>query len=89
MIIKGLLLLVTGLISIIPFSLPSLPSNVSSMLNTFLGYLNDGIGLLSNFVHIGYLKTLFLIFIGIESALLIYKFAMWVIKKIPMLNVKD
>ena len=88
-IIKALLSLITGLISMIPFSIPSLPSQVGDVFHTLLGYLNDGIGFLSNFVHMEYIGVLFGIFVGIEAALLVYKFVMWIIKKIPMLGVQD
>lgn len=88
-IIKGLLSLISGIINLIPFNIPSLPDSVGTIFNTFLGYLNDGIGFVSNFCHMNYVAILFGIFITIEASLMIYKFVMWVIKKIPMLGIKD
>lgn len=89
MIIKLLFNLITGIILLIPFNIPQMPSGVSNLLTTYFGYLNSGVTLIGNFVHMDYLRTLVMAALGIEAAIDIYKFVMWVLRKIPMLNVKD
>lgn len=89
MIIKALLELIMGLINLIPFSIPSLPDNFSSFIEQFKDILQGGVNFISTILPYDYLVVLLEIFIAIELALCVYKFVMWVIRKIPMANIKD
>lgn len=89
MIIKALLELIMGLINLIPFSIPSLPDDFSNFIEQFKDIIQGGVNFVSTILPYDYLVVLLEIFIGIEVALCIYKFVMWVIRKIPMANIKD
>lgn len=89
MIIKGLLNMIIALINMIPLSIPKLPENIDTIMADFVGYINGGIAFLKSILPWNYLIVLLLIVIGIDAAMLIYKFVMWVIRKIPMLGIKD
>ena len=89
MIIKLLLNLIIKIISLVPFNIPNFPASVSTYLDTFKGYLQDGIGFIKFFLPWDYVILLLKIILSIVLALEIYKFVMWVVRKIPMLNVKD
>lgn len=68
-------------------NLPSFPAEVFEVINTFSEYVTMGIGILANYTHLPYLLTLFGIVIAVEAGILIYKFVMWVLRKIPMINI--
>lgn len=89
MIIKGLLELIIGLINLIPFSIPSLPEDFTNFMEQFKDIIQGGVNFVSTLLPYDYLVVLLEIFIGIELALCVYKFVMWVIRKIPMANIKD
>lgn len=89
MIIKALLQLITGIIGLIPFSIPSLPENFTGFINQFKAIIQGGVNFVSSILPWTYIVTLLEIFLAIEVALHIYKFVMWVIRKIPMANIKD
>lgn len=89
MIIKGLFTIITFLIGLIPFNIPSFPDDISSYLATFQGYIIDGIGFIKFFLPWSYVVVLLRILLAIIIALELYKFLMWVLRKIPMLGMKD
>lgn len=89
MIVKLLFTLVTGIIGLIPFNIPSFPADVSTYLETFKGYIFQGIGFIKFFLPWSYIVLLLKIVLGIVIALELYKFVMWILRKIPMLNMKD
>ena len=89
MIIKLLFNLITGIIGIIPFEIPSFPSDVSTYLETFKGYIFEGIGFIKFFLPWSYIVLLLKIVLGILVAIELYKFVMWILRKIPMLGMKD
>lgn len=68
--------------------LPSFPDGVSSYLNAFQVYFKSGIRLLSVVINMSYVATLFTIFISLVVIFELYKFIMWVLKKIPILGIK-
>ena len=89
MIIKLLFSLITGIIGIIPFEIPSFPIDVASYLETFKGYIFQGIGFIKFFLPWSYCVLLLKIVLGIIIALELYKFVMWILRKIPMLGMKE
>lgn len=89
MIIKGLFTIVTFLINLIPFNIPSFPNDISSYLTTFQGYITEAIGFVKFFLPWSYVVTLLRILLAIIIALELYKFLMWILRKIPMFGMKD
>lgn len=88
MIIEALMqvvyLIFAALTSVI--AIPSLPDGVMGFMSEFLTYLQMGLGLLANYCDLGYLLTLFGIVVAVDVGILLYKFVMWIIRKIPMLG---
>lgn len=86
MIVEGLfyaiLKILSALMSVI--NLPIMPEGVRNILVTFTGYLATGISLLANYVDIEYLLSLFVIVMAVDGGILVYKFIMWIIRKIPV-----
>lgn len=89
MIIELLLTLLKGLLSILlVFKIPQLPENVTGYIDTLFGYLETGASILSNYTPLSYLLTLFGLILAVDAGILIYKFVMWILRKIPILNIK-
>ena len=90
MIIKALLELLYSVFSVLtlPISIPGIPDEIKTVLATALDYMTSGVGILSQFFDLNYLFMLFSLFLIIEGALLIYKLVMWVLRKIPMLDIE-
>lgn len=86
MIVEGIfyaiLEILSALMSVI--NLPVMPDGVRNLLTTFTGYLATGISLLANYVDIEYLLVLFGVVMAVDGGVLIYKFVMWIIRKIPV-----
>lgn len=91
MILEGILGLVLTILKIIftPLpALPQLPETFNNSINTFFNFLFNGANLLDLFVRIDTLKViggLVILAITFEQ---VYIFAMFILKKIPMLNIK-
>lgn len=90
MIVKGLLDLLYGIFDVLtlPISIPGIPDGVKEIIATALDYITSGVGILAQFFDMNYLLGLFSIVIIIEGAVLVYKFVLWVLKKIPMLGIE-
>jgi len=86
MIVEGLfytiLTILSALMSVI--NLPVMPEGVRNILTTFVGYLATGIALVANYIDIEYLLVLFGVVMAVDGGVLIYKFVMWIIRKIPV-----
>lgn len=89
MIITTLINLIYTVISVLttPINIPDLPVEVSTYVSTAIEYIGTGLGLLSNYTHLSYLLTLFGVIAAIDIGLGLYKLVMFIIKKIPMLNI--
>lgn len=91
MIISLLLVTVTGLINLIfgilP-DIPQIPSELSSMVDSFFDLIFANAGLVGFFVPLNVAKIALPIAIIIINFEHIYSLVMWVVKKIPMLNLK-
>lgn len=86
MIIEGLLTLFQRIIGLLltPINIPSLPEGVQTVMQSVGTYITQGLGLIGAFVHLPFLLSLFAIVVIIDAAMLIYKFIVWVLRKIPM-----
>lgn len=89
MIIKLLIDLIYTVISVLtlPINIPDLPSEVSTYIATAVEYIGTGLGILNNYTHLSYLLTLFGVVLAVDVGLALYKLVMFIIKKIPMLNI--
>ncbi len=93
MIIAGLIELVLNVLgALLVFDLPALPESVTSTLDGMIGYLVSGVSILRAFVGDDCLKvmaTLFGLVVLANAAYFVYSLVFFVIRKIPMLNVKE
>lgn len=93
MIISLLLQLIYGLLSLLlVFNLPVLPETITTLVDSILGYIPTGVGILGVFFGhtcMGVLALLLKLVIGMNAAYMTYSLVFWVIRKIPMLNVKE
>lgn len=85
MIIEGLLSVIKKLLTLLlsPIDIPSLPSDVQQVITTAMNYIIDGLGIFSAFTHYQFIMSLVAIVLVIEVAFLLYKFVMWLLRKIP------
>lgn len=90
MIIEVLMNLVYYLFEFLtlPISIPGLPEGVRDVITGALDFISVGVALLANYCDIGYLVTLFGVILAVDAGMLVYKFVMWVIKKIPMIGIE-
>lgn len=90
MIIEALLDLIKSLLTLLlsPIDIPALPNEVPTIINTAIGYISDGLGLAAYLMHWSYIRSLIIASLAIEGAMLLYKFILWILKKIPMAAVE-
>ena len=69
--------------------LPEFSEEVTNAIDTYFNLIfNNGIGLLGIFIDIDFVKVMIPIVIATINTDNIYNIIMWVLKKIPMLNIK-
>lgn len=66
---------------------PNLPDGVEGYLEQFFNYLEVGAGIFANYVPFEYLMTLFGCIVAIDIAIYLYHFIMWILEKIPVLDI--
>lgn len=90
MIVNMLIDMLMGLIDFLTsgLNIPALPPEVMEVAASVTQYLVMGLQFIANYTHLDYLITLFGIVAAIDGSLLIYKFIMWVLRKIPMLGIE-
>lgn len=92
MIIEGLLDFIinvlTFILDLLP-DLPSVPAEVTSAVSTFINLIFDNVGLLGVFVPLSIIKVIIPLWLGIEVFDKVYSLIFWVIRKIPMLNIRE
>ena len=88
MIIEALMQVVYKIFEILtlPIQIPALPEEINGVIDTVVGYLEMGLGILANYTDLGYLLILFGLVISVDVGVMLYKFVMWVLRKIPMLG---
>ena len=93
MIITALIELILNLLAaLLPFDLPEFPSEVVVVFDELINYLAAGIGIIRAFVGdacMTLIATLFSLVVLANTAYFLYSFLFFVIRKIPMLNVKE
>lgn len=90
MIVELLLTMLFGIFKLLttPINIPSLPESIHDIFTLILDYITNGINIANVFFPMEYFGVLFGIILAIDAGVAIYHFVMWVIKKIPMLNIK-
>ncbi|MBQ8921414.1 MAG: hypothetical protein IJ060_04540 [Oscillospiraceae bacterium] len=90
MIINALLRVVLVLLGILfaPLSLVALPASVSSIFLGAVGWLINGFRIIAVYTDLSYLLVLFGIVAAFDAVLWLYKIIMWILRKIPFLNIK-
>lgn len=90
MIVDSLLGLISSFLSLLlaPITIPALPEGVASLLQQAAVYFGDGLGIFAAFTHFNFIMTLFGIVVLIDAAMLVYKFIVWLLKKIPMASIE-
>lgn len=85
MIIEGLLSVIKKLLTLLlsPIDIPSLPSGVQEVISKGMNYIIDGLGIFASFTHYQFIMALISIVLVIESAFLLYKFVLWLLRKVP------
>lgn len=93
MIISALLTLVYNVLSVLlVFNLPELPASVVTIADNVTGYVTTGISVVASFVGntcMGVIGVLLALVIAMHAAYLLYSLVFWVIRKIPMLNIRQ
>ena len=88
MLIEALMNLVKNLLSsLLFFELPSLPESFTVALDTFVGLFKYGTGIF-RFAFPVSLSGFLTVWVAIEVFKRAYPFIMWVLRKIPFLNLK-
>ena len=85
MIIEGLLSVIKNLLILLlsPIDIPPLPSGVHEVISKGMNYIIDGLGIFAAFTHYQFIMSLVAIVIVIDAAFLIYKFVLWLLRKVP------
>lgn len=68
-------------------NLPDFPPDVDYYMQEAFDLMQEGVYILNNIMDMQYFLTISFIMIGIDVGIRVYHFIMWVIKKIPMLNI--
>lgn len=93
MIISGLLNLIYSVLSfLLVFELPNMPDTILTILNQITGYFQTGIQVISAFIGptaIGVIALLIQLVIFLNAAYFLWSLVFWVIRKIPILNVRE
>lgn len=91
MIIVALMKLIKGFLSLLlVFNLPSMPDAVQNVMLQVADTLGDGISVLRAFIGaeaMSVIATLFGVVAIVETAYFLYTAVMWILAKLPMLNI--
>lgn len=92
MIIEGILSVVKGFLLLImsPLDFPSLPQGLLTFIHAeqFANAVFSGVSILAGYTHFVFLSGLFLFVMYLHVMELVYKWICWVLRKIPLINVR-
>ena len=90
MIVEGLLTVIQNLLELLlgPIDIPDLPESLGSVIDTAIDYMLDGLSIFAAFTHYQFIMALLAATITIEAAMLLYKFILWILKKIPASSIE-
>lgn len=91
--ITALLTLIANLLSaLLVFELPAMPDEVDSLGQQIIGYMGTGVQVLRAFIGdtaMGVIATLLGLVLAMNAAYLVYSIVFWVLRKVPVLNIKE
>ena len=90
MIIEALMGLVTWIIRaiLIPVDIQSLPETFATVLLIFTDKMIRAATIIGTYIHGAYIVALLTFVVAFESAIVVYHVVLWILKKIPFLNIK-
>lgn len=92
-LVEGLITLIYNVLSVLlVFNLPDMPDSISTVISQVGGYFETGIAVLGAFVGdtaMSVIALLFNLVLAFNAAYALYSLVFWVIRKIPLLNVKE
>lgn len=92
MIIEGLLNIVKGFLLLImsPLHFPALPSGLLTLIHAeqFQNAVFSGVSIMAGYTHFSFLSGLFLFVMQLHVIEMLYKWICWVLRKIPIFNVR-
>lgn len=90
MIINMLMNLCYGMLNILtlPIDIPNLPPSLLEVSGNIVSYIGVGLGIFSCYTHYSYLLSLLMLVLAVDLGLKVYYVAMFILKKIPLLNIK-
>lgn len=93
MIITALLNLIANLLSaVLVFDLPKWPSQIDQVFQTVISWMVTGVEVLRAFVGketLTVISVLLGLVLAMNAAYLVYSLVFWVLRKIPMLGIKE
>ena len=90
MILESILNLISGLIKLVFgwINLPDMPSSVTSIIDELFGYIRGSMGLLGVFVDLNMVKVLLPVLLIVINFEHVWKFTMFIVRKIPFLGIE-
>lgn len=93
MIITALLNLIANLLSaVLVFDLPKWPSEIDQVFHTVINWMVTGVEVLRAFLGqdaLNVISVLLGLVLAMNAAYLVYSLVFWVLRKIPMLGIKE
>lgn len=88
MIIETIMTCIKNVLNILlVLEIPNLPAQVFDYVNTLFDYMVAGASILANYTPLSYLLVLFGVLLAVDTGLMLYKFVMWIIRKIPVASI--
>lgn len=90
MLIQIFLNLFLGLLHLFlfPLRIQALPEGFATTFAAFVVMMADGIRFINNYIDVAYISSLFAFIVALNALHNAYRFGMWLIKKIPFVNIK-
>lgn len=90
MIVQIFLNLFLGLLQIFltPLRIQALPEGFATTFATFVTMMADGVRVVNVYIDVAYIGALFSFIMACNALHNAYRFGMWLIKKIPFVNIK-
>lgn len=89
MVIKALMTLVRQLLLIVlrPIKIISMPATIATVFGYVITLFASGVGIVAHYTHFEYICILLGVIISVNAFISGYRLIMWILKKIPFLNI--
>lgn len=90
MVIKLCCILIHAIIRLllIPAEVIVFPAALTSIFSYVILILANGVGIVACYTHFQYIASLLGFVISVDALMTLYRLVMWILKKIPFLNIK-